>query len=109
MESVREKIFYEAKLVETEEKVHYKTQTVYKTQTPDVARLTFEQTGDIVRTENEEINPKAVFTFVLPRKQERISYRESQSRIRRAVAQHKDLQHGLVLDTLEKGGKVHIH
>ena len=33
------------------------------------------------------------------------SFREQQARLRRAVARHKDLQDGVVLDTMEKGGE----
>ena len=33
------------------------------------------------------------------------SCREQQARLRRAVARHKDLQDGVVLDTMEKGGE----
>lgn len=48
---------------------------------------------------------KAVFTFVQPTEKLKITYREQQSRLRLAVARHRDLQEGAVLDTLEKGGK----
>lgn len=46
---------------------------------------------------------KAVFTFVQPTEKLKITYREQQSRLRLAVARHRDLQEGAVLDTLEKG------
>ncbi|XP_059083982.1 lateral signaling target protein 2 homolog isoform X2 [Tigriopus californicus] len=46
---------------------------------------------------------QAVFTFVHPTEKLKITYREQQSRLRLAVARHRDLQEGAVLDTLEKG------
>jgi hypothetical protein len=48
---------------------------------------------------------RAVFTFVQPTAKQKITYREQQARLRRAVARHKDLQEGCVLDTMEKGGE----
>ena len=49
---------------------------------------------------------KAVFTFVQPTEKLKITYREQQNRLRMAVARHKDLQDGCLLDTLEKGGQL---
>ena len=49
---------------------------------------------------------RAVFTFVQPTETKKITYREQQARLRRAVSRHKDLQEGNILDTLEKGGKL---
>lgn len=48
---------------------------------------------------------RAVFTFVQPTEKKKITYREQQTRLRRAIARHKDLQDGSLLDTLEKGGE----
>ncbi len=46
----------------------------------------------------------AVFSFVQPTEKKKLTYREQQTRLRKAVAKHEHLQEGTLLDTLEKGG-----
>lgn len=61
------------------------------------------------RSEHSSLHgSKAVFTFVQPTEKLKITYREQQNRLRMAVARHKDLQDGCLLDTLEKGGQFEV-
>ena len=50
------------------------------------------------------VGSRAVFTFVQPTEKKKITYREQQARLRRALARCPKLQEGSLLDTMEKGG-----
>lgn len=63
-----------------------------------------EQMKELKKGEHSALSgTRALFTFVQPTAKLKITYREQQARLRRSVARHKDLQDGVVLDTMEKG------
>lgn len=50
--------------------------------------------------------PLTVFSFIVPGKFEKVSYKEQKQNLKSAIENSSQFQDGLLLDTREKGGKL---